>query len=192
MKRLLWLTLFSMATIAAAGQDQSPQARQHATIDGAVAGLDSFAARFGPNFEFRLTARGGYWDAGIFLVGPKKQGNDISEMTVPWSGPNARYIIGWNFLPYQNAPSTERTIVFSPEVGDTITWDMLQSNDTPVIKRLVDRIYGFGRADIVLSDVRLANVPADTRSDAIYDTTIISFKFRVEVSWPSTYKGVKR
>ena len=78
----------------------------------------------------------------------------------------------------------------SPEVGDTITWDILQSNDGTVVDRLLG--LGFGRADVFISEVRLANVPVDRRGNAIYDTTITSFTFHAKISWPSSYKGVKR
>ena len=192
MRRLFSLTVFLAATLGAAAQEQSPQARQHVNIVGAVAGVENFAARFGPDFEFRLTASGGSWNVGVFLVGSGRNDNDLSAMTIPWSGPNARYIIGWNLLPSANAPSLERRVVFSPEVGDTITWDMLQSNDRNDRDRLLGRIYEFGHADIVLSDVKLANVPADTRSDAIYDIQITSFKFRADISWPAAHKGQQR
>ena len=189
MKRFLWLAFVVTAAVSAGAQNQSAQPRQHVTIVGAVAGVDNFAARFGPDFEFRLTARGGSWNAGVFLVGQGKKDNDLSQMTIPWRGPNARYIIGWNFVQNVNAPGYERRFVFSPEVGDAITWEMLQSNDMKDVDRLLARIYEFGHVDISLSDVELTNVPVDTRSDAIYDIGIASFKFRADISWPAAYKG---
>lgn len=192
MKRFLWLALVMTAAISAGAQDQWAQPRQHVTITGAVAGVDNFAARFGPDFEFRLTARGGYWHAGVFLVGQGKQDNDLSQMTIPWRGPNATSISGWNFLPNANAPGYERRFAFSPEVGNAITWDMLQSNDLKDVDRLLQRIYEFGHVDLSLSDVKLTNIPVDTRSDAIYDIQITSFKFRANISWPAAYKGPRR
>jgi hypothetical protein len=192
MRRLLSLAVFLAATLGLVAQEQSTQARQHVTIEGAVEGLNSFSARFGPDFEFRLTARGGSWNVGVYLVGPGRRGNNLSAMTIPWSGPNAGSIIGWNFIPNANAPSYDRRVVFSPEVGDTITWDMVQSNDRKDANRLLERIYEFGHVDIVLSDVKLANVPVNTRSDAIYDVQITSFKFRADISWPAAYKGQQR
>ena len=114
-------------------------------------------------------------------------------MTVPWRGPNATTIMGWHFLPAANAPSTRRSFMFSPEVGDTITWDMVDPRaaniEVTTVHALLDRIEAFGRGEMLISDYKLANVPPASSADAAHDVRLLSLTFRIVLSWPANYKA---
>jgi len=83
--------------------------------------------------------------------------------------------------------------MFSPEVGDTITWDMVDPpiarSDSSVVSALLDGIEAFGRGEMTISDYRLDGVPSDVSSNSKYDVKLLSFKFRVVLSWPANYKS---
>ena len=114
-------------------------------------------------------------------------------MTVPWSSPNATSIHGSNFLPRANAPSTKRWFMFSPEVGDTITWDVINDaiarSDYQRVDTLLGRIEDFGRGEMTISDYQLDKSSAGLPLDDAYPVNLLSFKFRIVLSWPAGYKA---
>ena len=101
-------------------------------------------------------------------------------MTPPWHGPNARYIDGWNFLPMANAPKEHREFMFSPEVGDTITWDMVKDSDRGAA--LLDRIKRFGRGELHITDYQL------TAHNEGGQVGFQWMEFEARLSWPANYK----
>lgn len=165
-----------------------PTQRQQVVIEGAVSAGQDFSRSFGPDLEFRLRATVG-WTVGTYRKG---RDTNLARMTVPWRGPNALSIMGWNFLPNANAPSVRRSFMFSPEVGETITWDMVDPPgdrfDAKRTDELLARIEAFGQGQMEILRYKLGQPPTDAGSDAKFDTPLDGFTFRVTLSWPTDYR----
>jgi hypothetical protein len=182
---------FAVSILEASHTSQAPQPspRESFILEGMVSSDEDFTRQFGPDFEFRLNGHDGYWTVGVYRRG---HDTDLTQMTVPWRGPRATTIGGWEFLPGANAPGIHRTFMFSPEVGDTITWDMVlppaAKFDSKVVFALLDRVGAFGRGEMTISDYKLDGVRSDISSNSNDNIKLLSFRFRVVLSWPATYK----
>lgn len=161
--------------------------RARASFGGHVASGEVFKRTFAPGFIFVLdpTYRGEAavgWTI-VILRGPTGHEN-LAGMTPPWRGPSVLDVV--NFFPVtgKHAPLSGNEFWFSPEVGDTITWDMLDQPDDKGHVRthaLLRRIEEFGKGRVTIRKFGL------TASDANGHVALAWIDFRAELTWPAAY-----
>ena len=119
------------------------------------------------------------WDIGVYEPG---RNEDLSQFTLPLSGPNDRMIYAWHFRNSDNtgpnegsvnAPQNHREFTFSPEVGRTILYE------EPAAKMLanVARIGMFGEGTLDVLDLQL------TKPERDKTPSILRLKFATCLTW---------
>ena len=171
-------------------QIPNPGARTEAVITGQLKAGESFKQSFGPNFVFELSpARhaSGVWMGWHLAIRQRNSGVNLAGMTLPWRGPGPLIIYGWNFLPGANAPHKIREFMFSPEVEDSITWEMVDPRDQPKdyerTKTLLSRIERFGRGVLRITRYELTPAAEDSQVGLKW------IEFELRISWPVVYKA---
>jgi len=138
-------------------------------------GAGHFILRLDPDDKTE-PARSAGWHVGVYEPG---RDVDLSQFTVPFSGPNPRDLFPWFDAAGRrlNAPGPDREFYFSPEVGRTIVWD----NDTTAMRANIERIEQFGRGTLDVLDFRA--VPWEGRFGGM---AFLWLKFSACLSWPAS------
>ncbi len=162
--------------------------RTKVSIKGRITAGESFSRKFGPDFIFELRPErhaSGVWLGWDISIRQTKREVNLAGMTAPWGGPGPLYIDGWNLLPGANAPHEFRSFMFSPEVGKSITWDMVDPRDEPKdyerTKALLAEIEQFGQGELSITRYELS--PAADE----FQTGIKWMEFELVLSWPASY-----
>jgi hypothetical protein len=126
-------------------------------LRGTVLAGEVFQAVFGDRFALVLDPVESGWLVRVREAG---RADDLAGLTPPWHFvPNPRSVEGWHFRNADNtgpndgsvnAPGEEREFIFSPEVGRTLQY---LGSATP--QSTVDRVAGFGRGRLVLTEYEL-------------------------------------
>jgi hypothetical protein len=166
--------------------------RATAKFSGEVHEGKGFGRSFGPDFVFSLRPiEGAGW---VIEIREKGRDEDISRLTTPFRGPNARYIEGWEFRNEGNtgpnngsvnAPTELRRFFFSPEVGRTIDGPgvhlFVEPRDVTREMEEIGRVEASGRGELEIVDYRLADLAPGQRARMVW------MRFRVCLSWPDAH-----
>jgi len=115
------------------------------------------------------------------MVREHGRSDDLSEFTMPQSGPNARLLFPWidSAGRYMNAPGEQRDFYFSPEVGRTIGLDRdWLKQDWRKRQADIDGVYAYGHGMLDILGYRSAPRAHDD---------VVGFewiKFVACLSWP--------
>lgn len=121
---ILVLVLVLAAALPARADCVAEPGRVAVRLAGSLADGDEFRRRIGAGWMFALTPGGEGWDLRLWA----RDGNtDMTRITPPAHGPNARQIYGWHFRNADdtgpntgdvNAPQHLRTFLFEPRPGE--------------------------------------------------------------------------
>ena len=179
MRALLLPVVLALGCVVA-GQDRVAEDRAQATFSGKLMAGEGFTRRFGPDFQFEIRPnRGRPMSGWTMRISRVSDGEDLSALTPPLYGPRWMYLDAWHFLPDANAPKRERQLIFSPDVGRTVTWASL--GVTQDSRTILSRIEAFGRVELVLTDLSFAGTTTETA--ALHWIT-----FSAAISWPDSYR----
>lgn len=152
--------------------------RSAGSLAGEVAGSNGLTLPVGPGYTLALLPAAAGWDLRVFDPG----GIDLSQITPPLHGPNARQLYGWHFRNADNtgpndgsvnAPQHLRLFLFEPNL--TGTAGIKPSGEiTPE-----DAEKAGGRGWLRLLDIGLADLDPGQQARMTY------LKFEACLTWPS-------
>ena len=146
-------------------------------IEGEVCAGETFRQPFGSGLVFLLKPT----SHGFQIAVHDEMGEDLSRLTPPLRGVNARFIDGWHFRNRGNtganegsvnAPQRFRDFTFSPEVGRTL--GVAPSGPTAAE---VERVAATGRGELEILDYGLAGLEPGERARMVWAS------FRVCLEW---------
>jgi hypothetical protein len=157
-----------------------------ASFSGEIRAGETFERPFGPGLIFRLDPISTGW---TLTVRERDREEDLSRLTPPFRFvPNPRDIEGRHFRNSDNtgpnergeknvnAPGTERTFIFSPEVGRSIQG--AQARAVPTAAE-IEKATSYGRGVLRILGHRLNHL--EPGKQARFD----SMRFEVQLSWPA-------
>ncbi len=182
MWRILWIAVALAAAVvsgfsASASECPARPGASVAEFEGEASARRPFQQAFGPGLVFHLLPS----DFGFRIAVRDERGEDISRLTPPLRGVNARFLDGWHFRNRDNtgandgsvnAPQTKRGFIFSPEVGRSLG----VGPRSPVWAE-IERISETGRGELEVLDYGLADLEPGQRARLVW------LSFRVCLEW---------
>lgn len=178
-----------LTALLTSAQASPAQPRASVSFHERLAAGETLERRLAPGITVRLDPDGVNRDGRIDYANGwnirivDDDGHDTSSMTPPFRGPNASGLLAAYFVAAGSGPTREHELMFSPEVGHTITWDvidtMMSKNQPDAVFALLRRIEAFGSLELTVTDMSLRGT---TPEDAAFDWV----EFDVVVTWPAS------
>jgi hypothetical protein len=175
------MALISSYSAAAAPACETESGRRAESITGKLAAGEKIEAPIPGGWIFKLTPLRYGWF--VEVTQPGREGEDLSRLTPPLHGPNARILEGWHFRNETNTgpntgslnfPQQHRDFIFSPEVGRTINY-----NRAEVSIDDIEDIRAYGRGWLYLDTFTLT--PTREGEQAAFET----ISFTACLTWPA-------
>lgn len=156
-------------------------ARHAVALSGEVAGARNFGIAVGPGWTFLLEPDRYGWNLRLRAA----DGVDLSQVTPPFHGTNARQLFGWHFRNRDNtasnsgeinAPQRLRLFTFSPEIEGTGGFKPPRGN--------AGEVQANGRGWIYVHDFGLADLEPGQRARMVY------LRFGACLTWPKSQEEI--